>query len=307
MVRSFLSSTSWTAGRFIQLVAAILLVTTTVQAHEHDEESIPEGSVVSPDPIDKILWLHILFMATAFGILFPTGMVLGLVRSRWHVPVQILGTALAVVGWFLGHHHGGRQFSKNVHASFAPWLALLLIAQIAFGLYLKLHLEKGWHGKVRRVAVRIHGVIGKAFPVASWVQMLFGGITALGFCHDDHLGQCLAHFIMGSSFIGYAIIMSLMMLLGQSWLVRSGKSPEFWDSLVIALWGCVNTFTEHRWGHPWAHNDIQHTSMGIVWWASGLLGLWLSKGKNGEPRRNIIPGLVIFLTGWAMVCYFLQD
>jgi len=40
--------------------------------------------------------------------------------------------------------------------------------------------------------------------------------------------------------------------------------------------------------------------MGIVWWCAGLLGLWLSRGKSGEPKRNVIPGLVILLTGYAM-------
>lgn len=180
---------------------------------------------------------------------------------------------------------------------------LMLVAQVAFGVYLKLHLERGIHAKIRRVVVLLHGVIGKLMPVASWVQMLFGGITALGFCRSagDHVGQCLAHFIMGSSFIAYGIIMCIFMLVGQAFLRRTGRSQEFWDSLTIAIWGCINTFTEHRWGGVWNHGDIQHTSMGVVWWCAGLLGVWLSRGRNGEPKRNLVPGLVIFLTGYAMV------
>jgi hypothetical protein len=58
-------------------------------AHEHHGENIPEGAVVSPDPLDSILWWHICTMIVAFGILFPIGMVLGIVRSKWHVPVQV--------------------------------------------------------------------------------------------------------------------------------------------------------------------------------------------------------------------------
>ncbi len=145
-----------------------------------------------------------------------------------------------------------------------------------------------------------HGIVGKIMPVAAWVQMLFGSITALGFCHDDHLGQCLAHFIMGSAFIGYGIVLTILLLVGQSWLTRTGRSQEFFDSIVIAVWGCVNTFTEHRWGQPWGHNDLQHTSMGIVWWCAGLVGVWLSRDRDGRPKRNLIPGFVILLTGYAM-------
>ena len=42
---------------------------------------------------------------------------------------------------------------------------------------------------------------------------------------------------MGSSFIGYGIIMLIILFAGQAWLKRTGRSQEFWDSLVITIWG----------------------------------------------------------------------
>lgn len=105
---------------------------------------------------------------------------------------------------------------------------------------------------------------------------------------------------MGSAFIGYGIVMTILLLVGQMWLKRTGRSQEFFDSAVIAAWGVVNTFTEHRWGGPWVRNDLQHTSMGIVWWCAGLVGIWLSRKRDGAAKRNIIPGIVILLTGYAM-------
>jgi hypothetical protein len=176
----------------------------------------------------------------------------------------------------------------------------MLAGQVIFGIYLKLHIERGFLGKIRPWIVRAHGIVGKVMPVASWVQLLFGGIAAVGFCRGDHLGQCLAHFIMGSAFIGYGITLVIILLVGQAWLRRTGRSQEFYDSALIAAWGCVNTFTEHRWGGPWVHNDLQHTAMGIVWWCAGLLGMWLSRGRDGLPKRNLIPAIVVFLTGYAM-------
>ncbi|GES66937.1 integral membrane protein [Aspergillus terreus] len=280
------------------VLAALLLVSPALAHGGH--ENVPEGAAISEDPIDSTLWVHMILMGLSFGIIFPLGMVLGIVRSRWHVPLQIVGTVIAVVAYFLGHAHKGRQFSKNVHASFANTLMFMLVAQVVIGFYLKLHLSKGIHGRIRRVFVILHGILGKAMPVASWVQMLFGGITAMGFCRDDHLGQCLAHFIMGSAFIAYGILLTILLLVGQYWLRRTGRSQEFFDSLVIAAWGCVNTFTEHRWGGPWVHNDLQHTTMGIVWWCAGLLGIWLSRSRDGRPKRNLIPAIVIGLTGYAM-------
>ncbi|KAL8952453.1 MAG: hypothetical protein Q9222_001644 [Ikaeria aurantiellina] len=196
--------------------------------------------------------------------------------------------------------HRGRQFTPSIHASTATLLALLLSLQVLFGIYLKFHLTHGIHALLRRYTLLAHGIIGKLMPVVSWVQMLFGGITALGFCRKDHLGQCLAHFIMGSAFIGYGIVLTILLLVGQTWLKRTGRSQEFFDSSLIAAWGCVNTFTEHRWGGPWVKNDLQHTSMGIVWWCAGLLGIWLSRKRDGRPKRNLIPAMVILITGWAM-------
>lgn len=177
---------------------------------------------------------------------------------------------------------------------------LLLVVQVVLGFYLKLHLEKAGQARIRWIFVLAHGIVGKVMPVVSWMQMLFGGIAALGFCQGDHMGQCLAHFIMGSAFIAYGIILTILLLVGQYWLRRTGRSQEFFDSLIIAAWGCVNTFTEHRWGGPWVHNDLQHTTMGIVWWCAGLLGMWLSRNRNGRPKRNLIPAIVIGLTGYAM-------
>jgi hypothetical protein len=105
---------------------------------------------------------------------------------------------------------------------------------------------------------------------------------------------------MGSAFIAYAVIMTILLLVGQLWLRRTGRSQEFFDSVVIATWGCVNTFTEHRWGTAWVRNDWQHTTMGIIWWAAGLVGVWLSRDRDGRPHRNFIPAFVLIITGWGM-------
>ncbi|KAK1761965.1 protein YTP1 [Phialemonium atrogriseum] len=291
-------SPSASAAAVVIVAAAFLPV---ALAHDHGTENIEEGATVSADPIDATLWAHIFIQALAFGILYPIGMVLGMIKSRWHVPLQVLATIIAFLGYALGHMHKGRQFvPNNVHSKFATPLYIILIVQIILGVYLRLHLERGFHGRVRPVIRLLHSINGKAFPVVSWTQMLFGGITTLGFCQGDHLGQCLAHFIMGSAFIAYGILLTILLLVGQLWLKRTGRSQEFFDSVVIAAWGCVNTFTEHRWGTAWVKNDWQHTTMGIIWWCAGLAGVWLSKGRDGQPKRNFIPGFVILITGWAM-------
>ncbi|KAL8376694.1 hypothetical protein RB595_007693 [Gaeumannomyces hyphopodioides] len=283
------------------LIAAVLLFAPMASTHDHAHDQIPDGQAVSVGPIDTTLWVHVFLQMLAFGVLFPIGMVLGIVKSRWHVPLQTLASLIGILGYVLGHLHGGREFHpSNVHAGFAPTLFFLLFVQIVLGIYLKLHLERGFNGRVRPWVKMAHGINGKMFPVVSWTQMIFGGITALGFCQGDHLGQCLAHFIMGSAFIAYGCILSILLLVGQLWLRRQRRSQEFFDSAVITAWGCVNTFTEHRWGSEWTGNDWQHTAMGVIWWCAGLAGIWLSRGRDGLPKRNFVPGFVLILTGWAM-------
>jgi hypothetical protein len=69
-----------------RLPLLFLLALNAARAHEHDEDLSEEAANA---PIDTILWIHIFLQAAVWGILFPIGMVLGLSRSRWHVPLQV--------------------------------------------------------------------------------------------------------------------------------------------------------------------------------------------------------------------------
>ncbi|KAI7866545.1 hypothetical protein BDF14DRAFT_1812507 [Spinellus fusiger] len=223
-------------------------------------------------------------------------MVLGLAKNRWHVPVQILGTAFMVIGYFLAHAHNGRNYEPHVaHRWFADIIIAAVTIQLGMGVYLKLHIERGILGYIRPFFVKLHKGLGAMIPVIGYVQIVLGVIAILGFCYADHTGQCLAHFIMGSSFMAYGILLLLSLRVGAPWLLRRKKSQEWYDSWVIMLWGIVNTFTEHRWGTAWNHGDYQHTSMGIIWWMAGLAGIILS--RNG--KRSIIPAILIMLTAAA--------
>lgn len=72
-------------------------------------------------------------------------------------------------------------------------LLVPIILQLVLGIYLKLHIHEE---TIRPWAARLHGVVGKAYPIFGWTQMLFGAISFRGYCRGDNLGQCLAHYIM---------------------------------------------------------------------------------------------------------------
>lgn len=160
-----------------------------------------------------------------------------------------------------------------------------MISQAAMGTFLKLHVMEG--SRTRRIAQRAHSIAGRAFPVVGWSQMILGGIAALGFCFGDHFGQCLAHFIMGSSFIGYGILLLLMARFGASFLARHNTSQDFLDSMIICVWGLVNIFTEHDF---------------LVRSIVGILGPQNAHGFAREQRRKADTGATRTCSTSVSVC-----
>lgn len=70
----------------VQLCLVLLFLVGIVSGHAHHDELTEEQSNA---PIDAILWIHMFLQAAVWGIIFPIGMVLGITRSRWHVPLQV--------------------------------------------------------------------------------------------------------------------------------------------------------------------------------------------------------------------------
>ncbi|UKZ84065.1 hypothetical protein TrVFT333_011881 [Trichoderma virens FT-333] len=242
-------SRAWTA-----LLLGIGVASRAAHAHDHNNSHIPKGATVSPDPLDGILWIHIFTQVLAYGATFPIGTILGMTKSKWHVPIQIFGSCLAILGNFRGHMHRGREFNDaNIHASFTNILRILLLTQVTLGVYLKCHWERGINKSIRRIIRPIHSVNG--------------------ICQGAHLSQFTTHLIMGNAYVAYAITLMAVSVVGQSWLRRSRRSLEFFECCVIAAAGCVQTFTQHRWDMVWTKTDCQYTVMGIVWWCAGLTGV----------------------------------
>lgn len=153
-----------------------------------------------------------------------------------------------------------------------------------------------WRWLLAPLSSTSYKILSCLVVLCGFIKAAMNVVALLGFCYDDHTGQCNAHGIMGMSFVVYGAILLMMLMI--PWLrVNSGRfSQEFYDSTVITAWGIVNTFTEHRWGEMWNHGDYQHTAMGILFWGCGMLGMALSWGR----RRSFMPALTLIFTGYAM-------
>ncbi|RLV82959.1 Protein YTP1 [Meyerozyma sp. JA9] len=164
-----------------------------------------------------------------------------------------------------------------------------------------------WKSSSNSAGISQYGVSYKIYKITSflvvptgWVRVCVAPIALFGFCYDSHTGQCIAHGIMGSSFIMYGFVLSLVLIV--PWIRchpdPEAKSQDFYDSCLMWLWGLVNTFTEHRWGkEPWSHGDFLHTFLGLIWWAGASAALFITRSGG---KRTLIPSLLLMFTAYAM-------
>jgi len=76
----------YTMHRRLLRVAFGFYLITHVLSHPHPDDLTEEDA---NKPVDTILWIHIFLQAMVWGVMFPLGMVLGITRSRFHVPLQV--------------------------------------------------------------------------------------------------------------------------------------------------------------------------------------------------------------------------
>lgn len=251
--------------------------------------------------ITATLVFHFIILSLTFGLILPYGFAAKQGRSPRHLLIMSVGGVLAVIGTILGHFTGVPEYN--------PWLAdiatLWALLCVGGSFLLLIYVPKGILYNVRNILNKVHIAVCTVQPLVCWVFCGLGFVSFLQWCKKDHLGQCLAHGIMGTAFVTYGAILLIMLYCGEHFLDRTNRSQEWYDSLVITLWGIINTFTEHRWGKEgWGHGDVQHTSMGIVWWACGMVGLYRSWNRVKDcPQRNHWPAIIIMITGYAMMTH----
>ncbi|KAI5950777.1 hypothetical protein KGF54_003851 [Candida jiufengensis] len=234
-------------------------------------------------------------------------------RFHWSLLLQYIATSYSVVeSLFLDFPDNVDNHENRTSKGTSWFLSIVLGITIFLGTLLNgsnlvinkfyPHLSK--HYNEYGLMAKIYKIFSLLIVLTGWVRVCMAPIALFGFCYGRHTGQCIAHGIMGSAFILYSFVLSLVLVV--PWIrkhqlhssnAQNLKSQEFYDSTIMMLWGIVNTFTEHRWGKEgWNMGDYQHTAMGIIWWGGGLLGMYLSRNN----QRTFIPALLLIFTGYSM-------
>ncbi|CAO3572309.1 unnamed protein product [Mortierella alpina] len=319
---------------------------------DHMDEVNPNAHAVHPGHLaDPLIIIHATCMFTAYGVLMPIGIMLGIRRHKYHVPWNAAMFLVAMAGYFFGyghhmfgvgkgthdhdddgdgagagageHHddmagmsgmakrqagdtsaeHYGWTWNTSAHGSLASLLLILLFVQVGMGVYRKLtkarpRLQLAWlSGSLPQ---KTHSYLGKAHLVLAYVQITLGCIKLIEACPGQAFGQCISHIVMGGSFWWYGGIYIAYLVGSFPGVTR----PEWYESVVMTVWGIINFSILHQWGTRWSHSDLQHTSLGLLWVGGGALSLVLESRFNPLAqfiiRKNPIPAILIILTGFAM-------
>ncbi|CAI5756916.1 unnamed protein product [Candida verbasci] len=262
-----------------------------------DMDDLPEFHPINPGS-KTFHWILSIILLVLFPTISSTFSIAN--RFNWSLILQYISTIYSIFETLFikfpdpnGH--------ENITSRGTSWsLSILLSLTIFLGTFINgsnliinkfysnlnhFH-ESSWLSKLYKSFSILSALNGS-------IRVVMAASALLGFCYNDHAGQCAAHFIMGGSFILYSLILSIVLVV--PWIRKHSYIQEFYDSIVMLLFGLVNTFTEHRWGQNWSMSDFQHTSFGLIWLCGGMLGVYFS-----VKRRNWIPSILLICTGYAM-------
>ncbi|ORZ18200.1 hypothetical protein BCR42DRAFT_490824 [Absidia repens] len=114
-----------------------------------EDPPLPAFNATGEEPMSYALlpegkgyfYTHVAFMVLSFWVLMPMGVMFGIARSPFHVPVQIIAFAVAVLGYFFGHlyaHSTPHLYAGNSHHKLGWIIFIFLLAQIAVGVVRKI-------------------------------------------------------------------------------------------------------------------------------------------------------------------------
>ena len=191
-------------------------------------------------------------------------------------------------------------------------------------------------------------IVDRSSLILGFIALTTGFVTYGGHFRDREVLSGLAHFIKGGIFFWYGLlclgrVMGSFADLGWSWNVKppalmvgsrkaSVASAEFFESLLIFIYGCMNVFLEHLGSEDgkWSAGDLEHMAISVMFFGGGLCGMLIESKRvrsllnssfvttnntpeafvqsvdvHHEPRHygsstNPLPAIIILLLGIMM-------
>ncbi|KAJ2619916.1 hypothetical protein GGI25_005774 [Coemansia spiralis] len=291
----------------LAVFAALLAVGSAVEAHgDHNMDGsagvLPDDAGFYHWPEEPMRWalkVHLALCFIAHVLVFPVALIMDIANNRFHPLVQLGGALIAflgmVFGWVNGHLH-------NTYARFGWFMLSLLAVQTAANLCIVLSVLK--KSPALSLLYRALGVLQLVF---TYMGMVLGVVRYLNLCSQGHLGQCISHFVRGSVLIAASVALLLFLRLFGAAMLGVKRPPELYASIVMMTVGLIGTFTEHNFfqsssDDSWSHKDLQHTLIGVSWFAGGALGV-LMTWRSHPRERTPIPSIIFIATGVSMIIH----
>ncbi|KAJ2848594.1 hypothetical protein IWW36_003205 [Coemansia brasiliensis] len=292
------------------VMAYAAVMATVASAHGDDDMGAGTMGMLPDDapfykwpdePMSWVLKVHLVLAIFAYIVLLPAGFVMEMANHKYQSLVQLGGALVGflgiVFGWVHGHIH-------NAYARYGWFAVSILFVHTALNLCLTLGILKR-----NPKAQSIYRTMGGLQLLFAYIGMVVGVINYLNLCSQGHLGQCISHFARGSALMMGAMFILVAMRLFGAVVVELRRPIEFYTSIIMITVGLIGTFTEHNFfqssntdDESWSHKDLQHTFIGVSWFAGGLLGLlmtWRSHPRNRTP----IPAIIFIATGISMIIH----
>ena len=153
---------------------------------------------------------------------------------------------------------------------------------------------------MRRAVLAAHAVLGIGMPLISWCQVLLGGITALGFCHGSHAGQCIIHAGFGSALVGVGVFLLFTQQCKRySSITPLANSDTTWATLV-SVSGMLVVLADWISKEPNQRASLDLLSMGLVCLGVHAFVTWLAWISDCKMPRRAQPGILLVISGWYL-------
>ncbi|KAJ1723919.1 hypothetical protein LPJ53_001772 [Coemansia erecta] len=266
--------------------------------------TLPEEAKYFHWPDESMGWalrVHLVLCIVSHVVLLPIALVMAVARHRFSPLVQLAGAAVGLLGIVFGWVNGSLS---NAYARFGWFMLCLLAIQTAANLCFTMNIVK----RTSKCDIA-YWTVGLAQLVFTYMAMVLGVVRYLDLCSHGHLGQCISHLARGSALIIGSVVFTVFLRIFGPVMLNLRRPPELYVSIIMMTVGLIGTFTEHNFfqsadnaQEDWSHKDLQHTMIGISWFAGGLLGVLMT--CRSHPRfRTPIPSIIFIATGISMIIH----
>lgn len=194
---------------------------------------------------------HLSLMTISFLACYPLALIQGARRHRrYHLYTLAGGILVALVGYVAAwsSSFSSQQPLHTVLSILGYILFVLVLGHIGLTVYnfyyggekqqqlVNSNKETWWMRFILPLEESVHLVIGWIVVLTGYAYLVIAIIVFTGTCSSS-IEQCLMPLAIGSGFLGYGTLV-LLHLVNVLNLPR-GSTPEYYEALVLTLWGVV--------------------------------------------------------------------